>query len=58
MITKHSRGQLIFHRGINTHTQVIVDWELIHARRRAQQIKTINVKINHEPIVNTKLEVW
>ena len=36
MITKYSRGQLIFHRGMNTHTKVIVDWELIHARRRAQ----------------------
>ena len=39
MITKYSPGQLIFQRDMIIHKKVIADWELIYARRRAQQTK-------------------
>ena len=39
MITKFSPGQIIFQSNIIIHKMVITDWELIHARRRAQQIR-------------------
>ena len=41
MIAKYSPGQLTFQRDMIIHKKVITDWELIHARRRAQQIKDI-----------------
>ena len=39
MIIKYSLGQLIFQKNMIIHKKVIADWELMHARRRAQQIK-------------------
>ena len=39
MITKFSPGQIIFQRDMIIHKKVIADWELIHARRREQQIR-------------------
>ena len=39
MITKYSPGNLVFERDMIMHKKVVADWELIHARCRAQQIK-------------------
>ena len=39
MITKYSPGKLVFQRDIIIHKKVIADWDLVHARRRVQQIK-------------------
>ena len=39
VITKYSTGQLTFQRDVIIHKKVIANWELIHARRRSQQIK-------------------
>ena len=39
MITKFSPAQLVFQRDMIIHKKVIADWELVQARRRAQQIK-------------------
>ena len=42
MITKYSPGQLVFQRDMIIHKKVIADWDLLHARRRAQQIRDNN----------------
>jgi hypothetical protein len=39
MITKYSPGQIVFQRDMIIHKKTIANWELIHARRRAQQVR-------------------
>ena len=39
MITKYSPGNIVFDRDMLFHKTVIADWELIHSRRREQQIR-------------------
>ena len=39
MIKKISPGQIIVQRDMIIYKKVMADWELIHARRRAQQIR-------------------
>ena len=57
MVTKYSSGQLVFQRDMIIHKKIIADWELIHARRRAQQIKDNN-NIDHVLTINTRLKIW